>query len=177
MRTDAGPSDKSLLARYRAGDGTAFGVLYDRYASRLLFFAHSEAGDAALAEDLLQECFLRLLDLDPAAIQHDCLRSLLYTILRNLARDEGRRRSSRLKSYPLLAPSTIAAGEGERFDNLSLALHALPAEQREVVVLKCYGDLTFVEIAALTGVSEPTVKSRYRYAVEKLADLLREEES
>lgn len=166
-----------LLIRHRQGDGSAFGALYDRYAPRLLFFSHSLVGDAVLAEDLLQECFLRLLDLDPAAIQHESMRNLLYTILRNLARDEGRRRSTRQKSYPLLTPSTITSGEGERFEDLSLALHGLPPEQREVVVLKCYGELTFAEIAALIGVAEPTVKSRYRYAVEKLADVLREEES
>jgi RNA polymerase sigma-70 factor (ECF subfamily) len=150
-------------------------VLYDRYASRLLFFAHSLVGDSALAEDLLQECFLRLLDLEPDQVRHDSMRNLLYMILRNLARDESRRRATRLKSYPLLAPSTVAGGEAGRFEGLSLALHALPEEQREVVVLKFYGELTFAEIAELTTVPEPTVKSRYRYAVEKLAEVLRDE--
>jgi len=174
-RTETAPSDRSLLIRFRQGDRSAFGVLYDRHAPSLLFFAHSQVGDAALAEDLLQECFLRILDLDPAQLHHDSMRSLLYAVLRNLARDEGRRKSARLKSYPLLAPSTIAGGEAVRFDDLSLALHALPPEQREAVVLHNYADLTFAEIADLSGVSESTVKSRYRYAVEKLADVLRDE--
>lgn len=174
LRTGSGLSDKGLLLRWRQGDRSAFGVLYDRYASSLLFFAHSQVGDAALAEDLLQDCFLRLLDLDPEQLLHDSVRNLLYSILRNLARDEGRRRITRLKSYPLLAPSTVAGAEVGRFDDLSLALHALPPEQRETVVLKSYGDMTFGEIAQLIGVSEATVKSRHRYAVEKLADLLGE---
>ena len=108
IRTATGPSDKGLLQRFRQGDRSAFGVLYDRYAASLLFFAHSQVGDAALAEDLLQDCFLRILDFDPHQLQHDSIRNLLYTVLRNLARDEGRRRSTRLKSYPLLAPSTVA---------------------------------------------------------------------
>jgi len=175
IRTSTGPSDKGLLQRFRQGDRSAFGVLYDRYAASLLFFAHSQVGDAALAEDLLQDCFLRLLDLDPDQLQHDSMRNLLYTVLRNLARDEGRRRSTRLKSYPLLAPSTVAGEEAGKFEGLSLALHGLPEEQREAVVLKSYGDLTFAEIAEMTGVSEATVKSRYRYAVEKLAEVLGEE--
>jgi RNA polymerase sigma-70 factor (ECF subfamily) len=175
VRAETGPpSDKGLLLRFRQGDRSAFGVLYDRYASSLLFFAHSQVGDAALAEDLLQDCFLRLLDLDPAELHHDSVRNLLYAILRNLARDEGRRRSTRLKSYPLLAPSAIAGGEAGPFDDLSLALCGLPPEQREVVVLKSYGELTFAEIAELSGVPEATVKSRYRYAVLKLAEVLRE---
>jgi RNA polymerase sigma-70 factor (ECF subfamily) len=149
-------------------------VLYDRHAAGLLFFSHSQVGDAAFAEDLLQECFLRILDLDPGSLQQDSIRSLLYTVLRNLARDEGRRRNTRLKSYPLLAPATVVGEEAGRFEGLSLALHALPPEQREAVVLKNYADLTFAEIAGLVGVSESTVKSRYRYAIEKLAELLGE---
>jgi RNA polymerase sigma-70 factor, ECF subfamily len=176
MRTDAGPTDRALLLRHGQGDGSAFGVLYDRYAARLLFFAHSLVGDTALAEDLLQECFLRLLDLDPQQVRHESMRSLLHLILRNLARDDRRRRVTRVKSYPLLAPSTVAGTEAGRYEDLSLALHGLPEEQREVVVLKFYGELTFPEIAELTAVPEPTVKSRYRYAVEKLADVLRDEQ-
>ena len=174
MGTDAGPTDRALLLRHGQGDGSAFGVLYERYAARLLFFAHSLVGDSALAEDLLQECFLRLLDVDAEQVRHDSMRNLLYLILRNLARDEGRRRATRMKSYPLLAPSTVAGSEAGRFEDLSLALHGLPEEQREVVVLKFYGALTFADIAELTGVSEPTAKSRYRYAVEKLAEVLGE---
>ena len=173
-RTETGPTDRGLLVRYRQGDRSAFGVLYDRHAPRLLFFAHSQVGDAALAEDLLQDAFLRLLDLDPDQLHHDSVRNLLYTILRNLAKDEGRRKSTRLKSYPLLAPAAIAGEEAGRFEDLSLALHGLPPEQREAVVLKSYGGLTFADIAEMTGVSEATVKSRYRYAVEKLADVLGE---
>lgn len=175
LRPAADPTDKALLARHSQGDRSAFGVIYDRHAASLLFVAHSLTGDGALAEDLLQDCFLRLLDLDPAALQHDSLRPLLYTILRNLLRDESRRRFTRLRSYPLLAPRTTAEEEAGRYEGLSLALHALPADQREVVVLKFFGGLTFIDIAGLTDVPEATVKSRYRYAVDKLADLMKEE--
>jgi len=174
-RTESGPSDRGLLVRFRQGDRSAFGVLYDRHAASLLLFAHSQVGDAVLAEDLVQECFLKVLDLDPGRLQQDAMRNLLFTMLRNLARDEGRRRSTRQKSYPLLSPATFGGAEAGRFEGLSLALHSLPAEQRETVVLKNYADLTFADIAAMTGVSESTAKSRYRYAVEKLAELLRDE--
>ncbi|HVR87840.1 MAG TPA: RNA polymerase sigma factor, partial [Planctomycetota bacterium] len=123
--------------------------------------------------DLLQECFMRLLEQDPAGIVHDCIRNLLTTILRNLAYDEGRRRSTRLKSYPLLAPATLTEEESGHFEALALALHGLPPEQREVVILKTHAECTFAEIAALIGISEPTAKSRYRYALEKLAQVLK----
>ena len=169
---ESGPTDRNLLIRYRQGDASAFGLLYDRHATNLLFFAHSIVGDASLAEDLLQECFLRLLEQDPAGILHDSVRNLLTTILRNLAYDEGRRRSTRLKSYPLLAAAAPVAEEAGQFEELALALHRLPPEQREVVILKTYAKCTFGEIAGLIGIPEPTVKSRYRYALEKLAEEL-----
>ena len=175
LRTAAEPTDKALLARHAQGDRSAFGVLYDRYAAGLLFFARSLTGEGALAEDLLQDCFLRLLHLDPTTLQHDCLKNLLYTILRNLVRDEGRRRFTRLKSYPLLAPKTAAGKDTGRYEKLSLALHALPEDQREVITLKFFGGLTFADISVLSGAPEATVKSRYRYAVDKLADLMKEE--
>jgi RNA polymerase sigma-70 factor (ECF subfamily) len=177
-RLEIGATDKELLVRYQHDDPLAFGLLYDRYASGLFFFAHSLIEDSALAEDLVQESFLRLLDRDPAGLQ-DFVRGLLYTILRNLACDEARRRRLQLKSYPLILPSGISperTGSPDHLESLSRALHALPAEQRETIILKNYGEFTFSEIARILGVPEATVKSRYRYALEKLAQLLQEDQ-
>jgi RNA polymerase sigma-70 factor (ECF subfamily) len=173
-----GATDKELLVRYQREDPLAFGLLYDRNASGLLFFAHSLLEDSALAEDLVQESFLRLLDRDPAGLQ-DFVRGLLYTILRNLACDEARKRKLQLKSYPSILPSGISQdrpGSPDHLEDLSRALHALPAEQRETIILKSYGEFTFIEIARILGVPEATVKSRYRYALEKLAQLLQEDQ-
>jgi len=172
------PTDKDILRRHWGGDPTAFALLYDRYASGLFFLAHSLAEDSALAEDLVQESFLRLLDRNPEGLQ-DCVRGLLYTVVRNLACDESRKRKRLLKSYPSLLSSrkTPERPESpEALEGLSRALHALPAEQRETVVLRNYGELPFGEIGELLGVPEPTVKSRYRYALEKLAQILGDEQ-
>lgn len=171
-----GLTDKDILVRCGQGDATSFGVLYDRYAPGLFFFAHSFLEDAALAEDVVQEAFLRLLDLSPEGLE-DSVRGLLYTILRNLARDEVRKRRTRLRSYPSLAAADAddpPPTTSEHLEALSRALHALPPEQRETVLLKAYGQLTFGEIADHLRVPEATVKSRYRYGLEKMAQLLGE---
>jgi RNA polymerase sigma-70 factor, ECF subfamily len=64
---------------------------------------------------------------------------------------------------------------GER--NLRRALAALPADQREVLVLHVWGELTFSEVGKLLGVSSNTVASRYRYGLTKLRELLLAKES
>ncbi len=166
-------SDRELLFRHGQGDPGAFGVLYDRHAAPLLFYLHSFIGDASLAEDLLQEAFLRLAGQDPGLLQESA-RGLLYTIARNLAVDEARRSRIRQRSHPRLERESGAGPDPALSEALSRSLEHLPEEQREVLTLKFHARMTFLEIARLTGVPEPTVKSRYRYAIGKLAELMSE---
>lgn len=163
-------TDRDLLLRHRAGDAEAFAAVYDRYAAGLLFYLRSRTGDAALAEDLLQDCFLRLLNVSPFELR-DSVQNLLFVIARNLALDEGRRSSLRSRSAPRLVPAPGAPAED--LEPLARALQELPEEQRDVVVLKFHAGLTFARIAEVVEVPEPTVKSRYRYALSKLAELLK----
>jgi RNA polymerase sigma-70 factor (ECF subfamily) len=60
-------------------------------------------------------------------------------------------------------------------EDLSRALALLPEEQREAVILKIHGDLTFAEIGQAAGIPEATAKARYRYALEKLGRLVEKE--
>jgi RNA polymerase sigma factor (sigma-70 family) len=170
-----GPTDRDLLCGYTGGDQGAFEALYDRYARPLFTYLHSLTEDVALAEDLLQDCFLRLVGQSPFRLE-ESVRGLLYTIARNLARDEARRASVRQRNFPaLVEPGADGEAISDTLEALAQTLPALPVEQREVVVLKFHADLTFAEIGLVTGVPESTVKSRYRYALDKLAELLPEE--
>jgi RNA polymerase sigma-70 factor (ECF subfamily) len=171
-------TDLELLQRYRSGDTEAMGLFYRRYCRPLYLYACSLTRDPLRAEDVVQQAFVRLLELNPAAIGR--VRGLLYVIARNLIRDDQRRESASRKHYPRLetnpptdngAPSIGA----DRLEALSRALQRLPEEQREVVILKIHGDLTFAEIAETAGVPEPTAKARYRYALEKLGALVEKE--
>jgi len=159
----AGPdvTDAELLARYRAGNVEAFRELYQRYARALLFYARGD-------EDAVQEAFVRLLDRHDPAVSASA-QAFLYTTVRNLVLDEKRKAAVRRRAVPAL----VRVEPDVDPEAVSAALDRLPDDQREAVVLKTYAGLTFEEIAKVAGAPAPTVMSRYRYALEKLASLLR----
>jgi RNA polymerase sigma-70 factor, ECF subfamily len=138
-------------------------------------------GRADLAEDLLQETYARFLARMNGAAAPPPLRNVrayLLRIARNLAVDEARRFTpvteglDRLETYEdpdgFAAPGEDDKAETERALRL---LRRLPEDQREVIVLRLYNDLSFPEIAGLLGVSIKTLESRYRYGIQKLRSL------
>lgn len=139
--------------------------LYERVGRGLYAYARSLSGRADLAEDFVQEAFLRYLQTgrsstDPAA------GSFLYGIIRNLGLDLVRKSAVREKhARSLAAKARPTTDEALAFEELQ----DLPTDQREVIVLKIFGDLTFEAIGELVRVPAATAASRYRYALEKLA--------
>ena len=108
----------------------------------------------------------------------------LYRAARNEALSRLRKRSVRTRaaeeliySGELLASVETSLESAEEAARVNLALLALPVDQREVVVLKVYQNMTFKEIARVTGASQNTAASRYRYALAKLKEILEEEEA
>jgi RNA polymerase sigma-70 factor (ECF subfamily) len=142
----------------------ALALLYDRFAPALFRTACGLLGNAADAEDVVHDVFVALARSWarlPAIVD---ARSYLFVALqRAVARRAVRRK-------PEALPDNVADPRRppERDDRLEQALARLPAEQREVVVLKIDGELTFAELAAVLGISANTAASRYRYAMEKL---------
>lgn len=103
----------------------------------------------------------------------------LYRAARNEALSRLRKRTVRTKvaaeliyTTELLTPNDDALESAEETARINAALLALPVEQREVVVLKVYRNMTFKEIARVTGASQNTAASRYRYALAKLKETL-----
>lgn len=174
----AEPAENALTAALAAGDETAFAAAYDQYAPALVRAAATLLGCRAEAEDAVQDVFVGL-----ARARHELgrvtnLRAYLFAALRHAA---GRRAAVRRRhrTEPLgdaaePVAHTPSSGEG-RGERLERALRALPPEQREVLVLKIDGGLTFAEVAAALGVSPNTAASRYRYALDKLRAALGEE--
>ncbi len=190
---DGDSSDEQLLAAYRGGDVRAFERLLARYEKPIWSFLRRFVRDAEAAEDLLQEVFLRVVRdaqaSGPAWKGQAKFSTWLYTIARNLCIDRARRTAVRGSASPSIdgltegdaeamtlheriaapGPSTDAVVAGrEAARRIDRAVAELPDDQREVFLMREVMEMPFAEIAAVVGVSEPTVKSRMRYALEKL---------
>ena len=181
-------ADEVLLHAYRAGDVRAFERLVARYEKPIWNFLRRFVADAATAEDLLQEVFLRVVKSADEWRGAAKFSTWLYTIARNLTVDQSRRavhRNAASLDGPAHAGSDSTAtlhdrlpSPDRRADDLASdretkrrideAVAGLPAEQREVFLMREVMEMPFAEIATAVGASEPTVKSRMRYALEKL---------
>jgi len=181
----ADESDERLMLRFRGGDARAFEVLVSRHRTPVYSFLVRLTGDRGRAEDLCQEVFLRVVKAAPSWEERATFRTWVFTVARNLATDEARRQVFR-RTEPLDAPGGAASTPGDDpapdraaaaallRPKLEAALAALPAEQREVFLLREHAGLRFAEIAEVTRTPENTVKSRMRYALEGLRAKLEE---
>lgn len=171
-------TDREVLERLGAGERDAVGELYDRYHRRLYGLGLRLLGDAGLAEELVQETFVRLWR---AAARFDPERgsaeTFVFTIARRLAVDLWRRRSSR----PFDVPGDPTGREPPNgFDHLVLqltvreALDHLPGPQRQVLELAYGGGLSQAEIAERIGVPLGTVKTRTHRALRAMKSVLEE---
>ena len=136
----------------------------------LLLFARQWVRSRADAEDIVQEAFARFW-----RRSHDIEnRSLLYATVRSVALDLIRKDSRRARREAQAVSETEQSIEPDfEFEDesqraLGIALDRLPQEQREVVVMKIWNDLTFAEIAQALEISQNTAASRYRYALAAL---------
>jgi len=154
--------------------------LYDGHAQSLYAFLLNFTRDEADTRDLLQDIFVKLArELELLASVRD-ERAFLIRLAHNAAIDLMRRRGARDRTRDNFAAETVspfapANDPDEKFfrEELAGALAELPEEQRAVVHLKLWEELTFEEIAAALEISPNTAASRYRYGLDKLRDRLR----
>ncbi|MGY2261257.1 RNA polymerase sigma factor [Pseudomonas sp. SDO55104_S430] len=179
-------SDESLLARYREGDGAAFEILYARHRQGLFRFLLGLSGSAERAEEVYQETWLSLIRSASQPQGRATFRTWLYQIARNRLIDHWRKHGIHQPLHDSYdeqahAQADDAADPAQLLSlsrdsqRLDAALQALPADQREVFLLRAYSDLDLPQIATLTETPLETVKSRLRYAQQKLRRLLAEE--
>jgi len=153
---------------------------FARHGAKLLLFARQQSRRPDEAEDLLQEAFVRIWRL--YGHTGEVAPGLVYRAIRRLAIDWARsidRRQARENRVALDGPLSFSFDrtleQDERKQALLRAVERLPDQQKEVVTLKIWGELTFDEIARTLDESLNTVASRYRYALEKLRDWVPEE--
>ena len=140
---------------------------FSEVAPGLLLFARQWTRSPDDAEDIVQEAFVKFWRRNHQVNN----RALLYATVRSIALDfirRDRRRARREANVFAETESTIEPQfelEDETQSALAAAVDSLPHDQREVLVLKIWNELTFAEIAAALGISQNTAASRYRYAL------------
>ena len=171
-------SDETLMLAYAAGDAAAFEQLYARHRGKLYRYLQRQLRDNAVADELFQDVWQRVIASRSGWKPDAGFATWLYTIAHHRLGDHWRSLKHR-PSAPADADERMARvadpdtpervlSEFERRRQLQLALDDLPGEQREVLLLRLEQELTLEEIGAVTGVGRETVKSRLRYAMDKL---------
>jgi RNA polymerase sigma-70 factor (ECF subfamily) len=171
-------SDETLMLAYAAGRPAAFEQLYARHRTRLYRFLLRQLRDGALADDLFQDIWQRVIAARAGWTPDASFSSWLYRIAHNRIADHWRAQQYRPpapenadeRTARIPDPDTPerTLSEFEQRRGMQLALDELPDEQREVILLRLEQELTLEEIGAITGVGRETVKSRLRYAMDKL---------
>jgi len=183
------------MMAFRDGEPAAFEELVTRHKRGLFNFLLRSVHNKARAEEMLQEVFLRVIRAKDRYQRTARFTTWIYTIARNLCVDESRRQKFR-RTLPLEAKrrgrsgdpglsildrtaaeqvSTDVASEATKIrERVAAAIQNLPEDQREVFMMRQFGALSFKQIGEAVGAPENTVKSRMRYALEKLRGDLRD---
>jgi len=172
-------SEQKLLERARKLDGQALAEIYDLYAGPMYGYLYRLLGDAATAEDLTGELFLRLLEaLRRGKGPEDRLKGWLYRGAHNLAMDTFRRQ----KKAPAVAlTEELVAEEGQPSDtaenkqdeqHLRASIQRLTTDQQQVIMLRFAEDLSVTDVARLMDKSEGAIKTMQHRAIGRLRKFL-----
>lgn len=183
-------SDEDLMSNFQAGSVQAFNILVERYSERLTHYLYGFLSDMRRCEDLLQETFLRVYRNRHSYRRIAKFSTWLYTIAGNLARSEYRKRKRRRlysiqsvnrdnEEYEMQLPDESFSPDRHaesmiQDKHIQQALKEIPASFREVVVLRDIQQLSYEEIAEITGLPMGTVKSRINRGRTKLQALLKD---
>ena len=184
-----GLSDQMLVKQYIAGDSKSFEQLLERHKNRLFSYIYYTVKNRHKAEDIFQEtCFKAITSiLDGRYSESERFLPWVTRIAHNLIVDHFRQEkqlnvcSTDSFSIPLLnsaqySDKTIEDDmvQNQIYEDVRNLIDYLPDEQKEVILLRHYGDLSFKEIADYTGVSINTALGRMRYALINLRRLIKE---
>ena len=171
--------ERQAVEKCRTGDREEFHVIVNLHSAALFRTAYGITGDYTLAEDAVQDAFVRAWKKFNTFRPGTNLRNWLTRILVNRVIDLGRQKQlptvelTEISSHPSLASGpeeSLLSSDGRR--RLDVALSTLSTEQRVVVVLRFYDQLSLREIALATGWREGTVKSRLSRAMATLRNTL-----
>ncbi len=183
-------NDHELIAHYLDGEEKAFEVLLSRHKNKIYTSIYLFTKDRTLADDIFQEVFIRIIDtLRKGKYNHEG--KFLQWAMRisyNLCVDYFRRGKRRptvaptddFNIFDVLQLPDLNAEESimrsQTHDRIRMLVDLLPEEQREVVILRHYADMSFKEIAQLTRVSINTALGRMRYALINMRKMVEEKQ-
>jgi RNA polymerase sigma-70 factor (ECF subfamily) len=180
-------TDEALMRAYGGGDGRAFEVLYERHkGATYRYFLRHAGGRAAIADELHQDLWLKIIGARERYEPHAKFSTWLYTLARRRMIDHWRARDgvslASLEDAEILTEAEAslaqfrdgandplgASIDSEARQRLVAALADVPTLQRDAFLLHVEGGLSLEEVAGLTAASVETVKSRLRYAYRRL---------
>jgi RNA polymerase sigma-70 factor (ECF subfamily) len=176
--------DEELMLRYAQGDAGAFDELYARHRGGVFRYLLRQLGNRAHAEELFQDLWMNLVGARARYRVDAKFTTWLYTMAHNRLVDHYRRQRPlevvpldggqqdddppmQIAASPASEPQRVAEAR-EQAARLLQLVEALPAAQREAFLLQQEGGLSLEEITQVTGVEREAIKSRLRYAMDKL---------
>lgn len=166
-------SDEELMQAYADGKVEAFEELFNRYGQKIYNLFLRWSGNAALSQDLLQECFIRLTEARHRYQSRKAFSSWIFTIAMNLLRDRhrDRQRKGNHVSYDIPESEAFHLTDSEPGPQHTLerselkqavekVLHNLPEEQRQVIILNKYHGFSFSEIGEILSISPAAAKQK-----------------
>ena len=182
-------NDKELVMRYRQGDVASFQILVDRYQNKIYSYVLMLVKDKQLADDIFQDTFLKIIRTIKAGVYKEEGKFIQFAmrIAHNLIIDHFRK-AKRLpmvdptkEDYDMLDNARFMDPSIEEqmvteqiYDDVRKMIEYLPEEQREVLVMRMYDDMSFKEIAEATNVSINTALGRMRYALINLRKMAKQ---
>jgi RNA polymerase sigma-70 factor (ECF subfamily) len=181
-------SDEELMRRTQNGDQQAFALLYERYSQSVLSYLYRMLGNLEDVESIGQEVFLRAFRFKATYRYPQKFSTWLFTITRNLAINQSRRRKrSPIRNitelnldgidisgdpYQVAARATDDLEKQEEIAHVLQALEGLPTDQKEVIVLGVFQDLSYAEMEEITGTKAVTLRSRMFHGLKRLGRTL-----
>jgi RNA polymerase sigma factor CnrH len=180
--------DLPLIEALQAGDDSALNELINRHREPLFHFVYRYLRDEPVARDVVEETFVRVYFKAKSFAPRSLVKTWIYAIALNLARDQGRKLTKRWREISLNAPGpgdqppleladTAAqpdesAGRGDRFAALQRAIDRLPHKLKTALILFALEGRSQQEAAAILGTTPKTIETRVYHAKEKLRQLL-----
>ena len=181
-------SDEDLMRRTQTGDKQAFSLLYERYSASVLSYLYRMLGGVEDVESIGQEVFLRAFRFAPTYRYPQKFSTWLFTITRNLAINQSRRKKrSPVRNvtelnlegmdmsgdaYQVATRATDDMEKREEIARVLKALDELPTDQKEVIVLGVFQDLSYAQMEEITGTKAVTLRSRMFHGLKRLGKMM-----